>query len=139
MKCNYFSIKDQTFYKPTNIRIKLSELMLKKKLLPILIELIVTVYHSHVCCDMTNLLLLIFGKLPSHCLIETNQSLKYCLKKNMAMKRLDGQSILLALGMVYVEICARMNVLLYCISLTGMKMLNFVGAGVILVHIVIEI
>ena len=68
------------FYKPNNVWIKVSDFMLKKKLLCLVIKLTVTLSPSYVCCGMTISLLCILGKLPSHCLIKENQTLKYCLK-----------------------------------------------------------
>ena len=58
----------------------------------------------------------------------------------MAKKSLDPQLKLMALVMVYVEICARGNVPFYC-KATCINMQNFAVAGVrvIVVHTVIVI
>ena len=48
----------------------------------------------------------------------------------MAMKKLVLQLKLMALVMVYVEICARGNVPAYCNKTTGVDMQNHVFAGV---------
>ena len=57
-----------------------SDLMLQKKQLPVVIELTIVLSHLYVCCDMTISFSSILEKLPSYCLIETSQSLKYCLE-----------------------------------------------------------
>ena len=50
----------------------------------------------------------------------------------MATKSLVLQSKLMTLVMVYVEICAKENVTVYCIKATGVDMQNDAVAGVII-------
>ena len=64
---------------------------------------------------MTIAFLSIFGKLSSHCLIETSQVFEILLR-DMAMKSLNYELKLIALVMVYVEIGARGNVPIFTIS-----------------------
>ena len=59
---------------------KVIDLMLKRKQVPVVIELTVILSHSYVYCDMTISFLSILRKLPSRCLMETNQSLRYYLE-----------------------------------------------------------
>ena len=62
LKRNYFSIKTLMFYKLENIWIKVSNLMLKKKQLPVVIEMTVILSHSCVYWDMTISFLSTLGK-----------------------------------------------------------------------------
>ena len=54
--------------------------MLKKKQMPVVIELTVILSYSYVYCDMAIPFLFILGKLISHCLIEKSDSLKYYIE-----------------------------------------------------------
>ena len=62
----------------------------------------------YVCCDLTISFLSVLGKFPPHCLIETR--VFEILMKGTAMKSLDLQLKVMALVMVYTEICVRRNV-----------------------------
>lgn len=59
------------------------------------------------------------------------------LLREMAMKSLDCQLMLMALAMVYAEMNARGNTPIHCTKLTGISMQSLAVAGVNLVHIVI--
>ena len=50
------------------------------------------------------------------------------------MKKLDGQLNLMVSVIVYVEICARGNVLIYCTESTGINMQNLEVAEVLMLH-----
>ena len=58
--------------------------------------------------------------------------------KDTALRSLDHQLKLMTLVMIYIEICARGNVPIYC-KATGIDMQNLAVAGVIVVHTVIVI
>ena len=57
------------------------------------------------------------------------------LPKDMTMKSLDRQLKFIVLVMVNVEICARVNIPIYCTKLTDFTMQNLAVAGVIVAHI----
>ena len=79
---------------------------------------------------MTILFLSVLGKLVYHYLIQL--SLFQILPKDMTTESLDRQ---LQLVMVYVGICARVDIPIDCTKLTDVIMQNLAVAGVIVAHI----
>ena len=63
-------------------------------------------------------------------LLDRNKTVFEILLKEMAIKSLVLQLKLMTLVMVYVEICARKIVSVYCNKTTGVDMQNDVVAGV---------
>lgn len=105
LKCNYISVKDQMFWQ--------TEEYLKKS-----IWLAVEV-ETTACNNWA----------------DYNFKPFICLEKDIAMTSLGRQWTLMALLVVYVDICTRGNVLIYH-KATGIDMQNFKVAGVIVVYIV---
>ena len=63
-------------------------------------------------------------------LLDRNKTVFEILLKDIAIKSLVLQSKLMTLMMVFVEICARKNVPVYCNKATGADMQNDTVAGV---------
>ena len=63
-------------------------------------------------------------------LLDRNKTVFEILLKNMAIKSLVLQLNLMTLEVVYIEICARENVPVYCNKETGVDMQNHAVAGV---------
>ena len=57
------------------------------------------------------------------------------LLKDMTMKSLDRQLKFKVLVMLNVEICARVNIPIYCTKLADFSMQNLAVAGVLVAHI----
>ena len=62
-------------------------------------------------------------------LLDRNKAVFETLLKDMVIKSLVLQLNLMTLVMVYVEICAREDVPVYCNKVTGIDMQNDVAAG----------
>ena len=70
-----------------------------------------------------------------HCSIETRKTVFEILLKDMVMKSLGRQLKLMALVMVYVEICARGNVPIYYKTTDIDDMQHLAVAGVIVIEV----
>ena len=63
-------------------------------------------------------------------MLDRNKTVFEILLKDMVIKSLVLQLKLMTLVMVYIEICARENVPVYCHKATGVDMQNDVVAGI---------
>ena len=90
----------------------------------VLTELIVILSASYFCCDNDYFIFDCFRKVATP-LLDRNKTVFKILMKILVL-----QLKLMALVMVYVEICARVNVPVYCNKAAGIDMQNYAVAGV---------